>query len=145
MKIKVLVAIMLLLFVGLTAERCGNTHLTNVTAIQEQAQTEENQSVLNQNQPAPRITWSMERDNLIKLKKLQNDRTINFFMYVFNEGIADPIGYYQVNKVSSVNSQLTNTMQLVTQWSTVGTGIGHCIDGAIPRPGARPWRPRRRS
>ena len=56
----------------------------------------------------------MERDNLIKLKKLQNDRSINFFMYIFNEGIQDPIGYYQVNKVSSVNSQLTNPEQIVT-------------------------------
>ena len=34
-------------------------------------------------------------------------------MYVFIEGVADPIGYYQVNKVSSVNSQLTNTEQII--------------------------------
>ena len=34
-------------------------------------------------------------------------------MYVFVEGVGEPIGYYQVNKVSSVNSQLTNTEQLV--------------------------------
>ena len=55
----------------------------------------------------------MERDNLIKLKKLQNDRTINFFMYIFIEGVSEPIGYYQVNKVSSVNSQLTNPKQVI--------------------------------
>jgi hypothetical protein len=108
--------------------------LRNITAIQEQAQTEENQSQLNTVQPAPRVTWSMERDNLIKLKKLQNDRSINFFMYVFNEGIGEPIGYYLVNKVSSVDSQLTNTMQLVTQWSRSGSANGHWIDGAIPSP-----------
>jgi len=35
-------------------------------------------------------------------------------MYVFIEGVAQPIGYYQVNKVSSVNSQLTNTMQIIS-------------------------------
>jgi hypothetical protein len=39
-------------------------------------------------------------------------------MYVFIEGVAQPIGYYQVNKVSSVNSQLTNTMQIIS-------GIGY--------------------
>ena len=36
-----------------------------------------------------------------------------FYMYVFIEGISEPVGYYQVNKVSSVNSQLTNTEQIV--------------------------------
>lgn len=102
------------------------------TAIQEQSQTEENQAQLNQVQPAPRITWSLERDNLIKRFKLQNDRAVTFFMYIFIEGISEPIGYYQVNKVSSVNSQLTNTMQLVTQFSSSGTG--HYIDGALPSP-----------
>jgi len=86
---------------------------TNTSAKTEQAHTENNQRRLNVNQPLPDVTWSMERDNLIKFKKLQNDRTVTFFMYVFIEGIAEPIGYYQVNKVSSVNSQLSNPEQLV--------------------------------
>lgn len=95
---------------------CDDGRPANTTALDEQAHTEDNQSILLKNQPLPTITWSMERDNLIKLKKLQNDRTINFYMYVFNEGIADPIGYYLVNKVSSVNSQLSNTEQIVSQY-----------------------------
>lgn len=37
-----------------------------------------------------------------------------FFMYIFVEGVPDPIGYYQVNKVSSVNSQLTSTQQIIS-------------------------------
>jgi hypothetical protein len=41
-------------------------------------------------------------------------------MYIINEGIADPIGYYQVNKVSSVNSQLTNTEQAINYGANVG-------------------------
>lgn len=41
-------------------------------------------------------------------------------MYVFIEGVQDPIGYYQVNKVSSVNSQLTNDMQVVAVPMTGG-------------------------
>lgn len=85
----------------------------NRTAILEQAETEQNQSNLLSVQPPPKISWSLERDNLIKRFKLQNDRTVMFYMYLFIEGIADPIGYYQVNKVSSVNSQLTNTEQIV--------------------------------
>jgi len=86
---------------------------TNETAKQEQAHTEANQANLLSVQPPPDISWSLERDNLIKRFKLQNDRSVMFYMYVFIEGVADPIGYYQVNKVSSVNSQLTNPMQMV--------------------------------
>ncbi len=41
-------------------------------------------------------------------------------MYIFIEGISQPIGYYQVNKVSSVNSQLTNTMQVVSSYDHGG-------------------------
>lgn len=101
---------------------CDDGRVQNTTALDEQEHTEGNQSVLLKNQPLPNINWSMERDNLIKLKKLQNDRTVNFYMYVFNEGIADPIGYYLVNKVSSINSQLSNTEQIVTQYRHGGWG-----------------------
>lgn len=85
----------------------------NRSAIQEQAKTEANQSNLLQVQPPPNITWSLERDNLIKRFRLQNDRTVSFYMYLFIEGFSEPIGYYQVNKVSSVNSQLTCTEQII--------------------------------
>ena len=97
----------------------------NVTALQEQNKTEVNQAQLNEIQPAPQINWSLERDNLIKRFKLQNDRSISFFMYVFIEGVSDPIGYYQVNKISSVNSQLTNTEQLV-EYHISGVGVEIC-------------------
>lgn len=95
-------------------EGCNDGRPRNTSAKDEQAHTENNQRALNAVQPPPTITWSLERDNLINRFKLQNDRSVNFFMYVFIEGVADPIGYYQVNKVSSVNSQLTNTMQIVS-------------------------------
>jgi hypothetical protein len=85
----------------------------NHTAFDEQVHTENNQARLLAAQPPPDITWSLERDNLTKRFRLQNDRAINFYMYVFIEGVADPIGYYMVNKVSSVDSQLTNTSQIV--------------------------------
>lgn len=83
------------------------------TAVQEQHETEINQAHLLQTQPPPKIDWSLERDNLTKRTKLQNDRTLSFYMYVFIEGVANPIGYYQINKVSSVDSQLTNPMQVM--------------------------------
>jgi len=98
---------------------CGEAP-RNRTAINEQKETEINQSQLNAVQPPPKISWSLERDNLIKRFKLQNDRAVTFFMYVFIEGVAEPIGYYQVNKVSSVDSQLTNPEQIVHPWNGSG-------------------------
>jgi len=95
---------------------CGpvSQPVENTSAIKEQAHTEMNQRDLMIKQPPPTITWSLERDNLIKRFKLQNDRGVMFFMYIFIEGQGEPIGYYQINKVSSVNSQLTNTMQIIS-------------------------------
>jgi hypothetical protein len=95
---------------------CG-TRDSNTSALDEQDHTESNQRNLNKVQPPPTITWSLERDNLIKRFKLQNDRAVSFFMYVFIEGVGTPIGYYQVNKVSSVNSQLTNPEQIISGMS----------------------------
>ena len=129
---KNIVSKLLLSFAVLTllmSADCEGNKPANTSAVEEQAHTETNQQRLNQNQPLPDITWSMERDNLIKLKKLQNDRTVTFFMYVFIEGISEPIGYYQVNKVSSVNSQLSNPMQLVR--GDVGSNYG---DFVMPSP-----------
>lgn len=110
--------VILLTFASISLLGCNNRPDENVTAIQEQEKTEQNQKDLNSIQPAPKISWSLERDNLIKRFKLQNDRTVMFYMYVFIEGVADPIGYYQVNKVSSVNSQLTNPEQIISGHSS---------------------------
>jgi hypothetical protein len=109
---KKLLFILPMMFVLLTSGSCDDKR-ANTSALDEQARTEQNQRDLNSTQPAPKISWSLERDNLIKRFKLQNDRSVSFYMYVFIEGVAEPVGYYQVNKVSSVNSQLTNTEQLV--------------------------------
>lgn len=99
-------------FIGFIVFSCAEPS-KNKTALLEQEQTEINQQNLFSVQPPPKISWSLERDNLIKRFLLQNDRTVMFYMYVFIEGVSEPIGYYQVNKVSSVNSQLTNTEQIV--------------------------------
>lgn len=113
----------LALFVACFVTGCGSDVKDNRSALEEQQKTEENQQGLNKAQPAPKLSWSLERDNLIKRFKLMNDRTVMFYMYLFIEGISQPIGYYQVNKVSSVNSQLTNTSQIV-QYKVSGTAYG---------------------
>lgn len=105
----------LLVFTTMGVDDCHGRP-QNTSALDEQAATEINQQGLLQKQPPPKLSWSLERDNLIKRSKLMNDRATMFFMYVFIEGVADPIGYYQINKVSSVDSQLTNTQQIV--WSS---------------------------
>ena len=123
------VLLILTLYITLTSESCEDTRPANTSAKDEQAHTENNQQHLNTIQPAPSISWSLERDNLIKRFKLQNDRTVVFYMYIFNEGVQAPIGYYQVNKVSSVNSQLTNTSQIVT-----GGYSSHYYNAVLPSP-----------
>jgi hypothetical protein len=117
-RILTIIAIVVLAFAGFGFdEDCDNGNsekmAQNHTAIDEQVETEKNQAHLFQVQPPPKLEWSLERDNLIKRFKLQNDRAVNFYMYVFIEGVAQPVGYYQINKVSSVDSQLTNTEQVV--------------------------------
>jgi hypothetical protein len=113
-KRKILLALLALACFALGFDDRGcNGDYDQKTAGKEQQHTEVNQDRLLKAQPPPDITWSLERDNLIKRFKLQNDRSVVFYMYVFVPGVADPIGYYQVNKVSSVDSQLTNTQQLV--------------------------------
>jgi hypothetical protein len=126
-KILVISTVILLLASCRISDRKANT-----SALDEQDHTEQNQRNLNTVQPPPTINWSLERDNLIKRFKLQNDRSVSFYMYVFIEGVGEPIGYYQVNKVSSVNSQLTNPEQIVTYSSpNHGDGWGQHV---IPSP-----------
>jgi hypothetical protein len=131
-------ALLFILSIFLRADSCDDGRPANTTALDEQAHTELNQRNLMIKQPPPSISWSLERDNLIKRFKLQNDRAVMFYMYVFIEGISQPIGYYQVNKVSSVNSQLTNTAQLVSQYQRIYNGNGghdgHVIEGVLPSP-----------
>lgn len=96
----------------MSVSSCGDDY-KDQTAGKEQARTEKNQARLNSVQPAPELTWSLERDQLIKRFYLMNDRSVTMFMYVFVPGSPSPIGYYQVYKVSSVDSQLTNPEQII--------------------------------
>lgn len=120
-----------LLVVAMTACGASDGRIQNTTALDEQQETEKNQRQLLTVQPPPKISWSLERDNLTKRFKLQNDRAVTFFMYVFIEGVSDPVGYYQVNKVSSVDSQLTNTEQIVRSCTYSNDGCGKYV---LPSP-----------
>lgn len=102
-------------FVVLCSFSCNNENIdyNKSTSGKEQQRTEQNQERLLNNQPPPIIDWSMERESLIDRFLMMNDQTILFYMYIFNYGIKEPIGYYTVKKVSSVNSQLTNPEQIV--------------------------------
>lgn len=124
-----LFGLLLIVPLALNFQSCEHSP-QNKTAILEQQQTELNQTGLLNSQPPPRLSWSLERDNLIKRFRLQNDRTVAFYMYIFIEGCVTPIGYYQINKVSSVNSQLTNTMQMVND-PNGSAQVGSCV---LPSP-----------
>ena len=117
-----LVVILLIVFLGLNNTSCVEG-TENKTARLEQQLTEENQTVLLEKQPPPKVSWSMERANLNDRFKLMNERTVFFYMYIFNMGATAPIGYFMVNKVSSVNSQLTNPKQIVYQWDGNGPNL----------------------
>jgi PBP1b-binding outer membrane lipoprotein LpoB len=73
---KQLLAILVLMFAITSCSR----ELENTSTLEEQKKTEANQRDLNAIQPAPKISWSLERDNLIKRFKLQNEN--HFFLYV---------------------------------------------------------------
>lgn len=125
-----IILMMAVLTMAASSDNCDTSSSNNRTAKQEQALTEKNQQGLLASQPPPSITWSLERQQLIKRVKLQNDRTIYFYLYLFIEGSPKPVGYYLVDKVSSVDSQLTNPSQLVR-------GLGdssHSMDFVMPSP-----------
>ena len=126
---KILLSAMCAMMLMLTG--CGEFSDSNETLGDEQQHTEKNQRHLNEVQPPPYVNGSLERDNLTKRFMLMNDRSVQMYMYVFIEGVGSPIGYYLVNKVSSVNSQLTNPMQVVDGEEIVGGREGN---GIIPLP-----------
>lgn len=77
----------------------------------EQNHTEENQKRLIEQQPPVSLTWSLERENINKKTKLWNDPNKVSYIYLVNYGKV--MAFYTIKgKVSSVNSQITNSEQL---------------------------------
>ena len=93
--------------------------------------TQKNQYNLNKTQPPPEVEWSLERDNLIKrLKRWNNPNKISYIYLISDMGSI--IAYYPIKgKVSSVNSKLTTTSQLLysdTSFEDTAAGVVESAD-----------------
>lgn len=115
-----------ILVIGLLAICMGNRGCTaeDEQYYKEQDHTVQNQKKLTDRQPPVSLDWSLERDNINKRTKLWNDPNKVSYFYPISMGRI--MGFYVVKgKISSVNSQVTNTMQVST---------AHGASVAIPSP-----------
>lgn len=86
----------------------------------EQSATVNNQARLFQTQPPPALNWSLERDNISKRTTLWNNPNKVSYIYLINYGKV--MAFYTIKgKVSSVNSQITNSEQIV--WTRNGSVV----------------------
>jgi hypothetical protein len=84
---------------------------TGSSANKEQALTEQNQATLLEVQPPVKLEYSIERDNINKRTLLWNNPNKVSFIYLVSYGKV--MAHYTIKgKVSSVNSQITNPMQI---------------------------------
>ena len=101
---------------GLFQERCSNTDQNQWTNTQkrEAVATEANQRRLLNAQPIPELKTSQERKNIIeRLTRFNNTDKVSY-IYLVNYGKV--MAFYTIKgKVSSVNSMLTTTDQLVNK------------------------------
>ena len=97
------------------------TTTSSSTAQQEQNLTEANQKKLLETQAPPKLDWSLERDNLIRRTTLWNDKNKVSYIYLVSYGKV--MAFYTIKgKVSSVNSQITNTEQIKTNEYNYSSG-----------------------
>lgn len=100
------------LFLVLTG--CGNMPETGESTMTEMEQTEKNHQRLVAAVPPPVLKTSQERKNLVKRLERFNSEDKQSFIYLVDYGKI--MAYYPVlGKVSSVNSMLTTTEQLVVR------------------------------
>lgn len=128
---KLFLMIIGLVGIALLATGCSNEAM-NSTAQREQTLTEENQNVLLKNQPPIKLDWSLERENLNKRTSLWNDPNKISYIYLVNFGKV--MAFYTIKgKVSSVNSQVTNTEQLsLRRMDTLSSYVD--VEGTLPSP-----------
>ena len=139
---KLFIIAVLLVGVG-TLSGCSEANVSNSSGNVEQNHTETNQRNLIQNQPPPTLDSSLERDNLIKRTNLWNDPNKISYIYLIEYGKV--MAFYTIKgKVSSVNSQLTNTEQLTykcvnsdgtySNSDSCGSFDQNRVSGTIPSP-----------
>ncbi len=110
---------------------------------QEQNKTEANQRKLVNAQPPVSLDWSLERENINKRTTLWNNPNKVSYIYLVNYGKV--MAFYTIKgKVSSVNSQITNSEQLT--WRCVnadgtydpdgycGGSVQRVVSGSVPSP-----------
>ena len=111
-KWKILLVLPVIVLVAAGCDTTDNLKTGGVSAQKEQALTESNQRGLLENQPPPKLDWSLERDNIIKRTNLWNDPNKVSYIYLVNFGKV--MAFYPIKgKVSSVNSYITNSEQLI--------------------------------
>lgn len=140
---KKLIGILCLTSVLVLFTACNGEDVSQSSGNQEQNRTENNQRGLVENQPPVSLQWSLERDNINRRTSLWNDKNKISYIYLVNYGKV--MAFYTVKgKVTSVNSQITNTEQLT--WRCVnadGTyssdslcagASNRVISGSLPSP-----------
>jgi hypothetical protein len=117
-----------------SCENSTNVERWTNTQKKEAVATEENQRRLLKNQPVPKINESTERANLIRRLNTFNDPNKVSYIYLVNYGKV--MAFYTIKgKVSSVNSMLTTTEQVVNkdgnqcEW---GNSSGDCYVVSSP-------------
>jgi len=104
---KKLLGLFLIIFILIGFASCGKYS----TSRQEQKLTERNQTRLLKAQPPIRLDWSLERENINRRTKLWNAK--NKISYIYLVSYGKVMAFYIIKgKVSSVNSQITNPVQV---------------------------------
>lgn len=120
-----MIAFIIVSIVGVLIVGCDATS----TAAKEQKQTEANQQRLLKVQPPVSLKWSLEREQINKRTTLWNDPNKVSYIYLVNFGKV--LGFYVIRgKVSSVNSQITNPMQIRTGRQSLATLPSPAEDGS---------------
>ena len=87
-----------------------NTNTTGAVVTKEQTDQFQNQSALAKAQPAPRLDWSLERDNLIKRTQRWNDPNKISYIYLLSD-MGTVMAFFPIKgKVSSLGSYLTGSV-----------------------------------
>lgn len=119
----------MLLFVAAMGMGCTSSDsYDSTTSGKEAALTEENQDRLLIASPPPKLTKSLERENLIRRLELLNDENKIFYIYLIDHGVV-MAEYVCKGKVSSVNSKLTTQEQIVDDpWGYRDSSGGRVVE-----------------
>jgi len=128
MKVHAIIILLVLLVLS-----CGCREDKAITEIQkaDQELTAENQNRLIKSVPAPKMTTSLEREQLVKRLKRFNVSDKISYIYLISHGKV--MAFYPIKgKVSSVNSKLTCTQQIYTPREKSGVAVveSPALDGS---------------